>query len=109
MYGRELGFLWRDAAGLPHSLHLVSRGGNESSRGEGFLERVMLDGESLPVPGAPGESVTDEAWGFSLTFMGTSKMGPYDMDRYAAVTPWCTPWMGPLWLHCPCMTVVDAQ
>lgn len=85
---RELGILWTDDAGRPHSLHLVARGGKESSRGEeGFLARAVLDGEPLPVPNTPGAAVTDEAWGFSFTFMGTSKKGPYDVDRYAVRTP----------------------
>jgi len=78
---RELGFLWGDAKGKAHSLHLVAREGKEMKRGEGFLAKAELDGVPVTIPTSLGSAFSDTTGEASLTFLGTAQKGPYEVDR----------------------------
>lgn len=66
-----LGIVWMDAANQKHSLSLVAAKHADLSRGEGFLEAVVLDNAVVAVPQAAGSLV--QVADVSLTFAGTFK------------------------------------
>jgi hypothetical protein len=77
---KELGLLW-NANGQTHTARLAARNGKQQERGNGFLSAVEIDNSAVAVPASEGEAA--KADGFTLTFLGVEKLGPYDVDRYA--------------------------
>ena len=77
---KELGLLW-NANGKTHTARLAARNGKQQERGNGFLSAVEIDNSAVAVPASEGEAT--KADGFTLTFLGVEKLGPYDIDRYA--------------------------
>lgn len=49
--GREVVFLWKDVAEVPHTLHVAARKGSEQARGpRGFLSLIHVDGKAQRIP-----------------------------------------------------------
>lgn len=77
---KEIGVMWR-ADGAEHSLLLVARDGKEQGRGKGFLERVEVDGRSLPLL-QKGETF-ESLGGLNLRYVAKEKAGSFDVDYYS--------------------------
>lgn len=78
---REVGFLWKDAQGQQHTLHLVARNGPQQERGSGFVASAGLDGQRFSLP----KVVNQEAKGagdLSVVFSGVSQVGRLDVEHY---------------------------
>jgi hypothetical protein len=75
----EIGLTWAGADNKRHSAVLVARKGASQEAGAGFLAGVTVDAESLPVPAA--DASLSQA-GLSLTNVGVTKRGPYDMQVF---------------------------
>eukprot|EP00475_Leptophrys_vorax_P008886 TRINITY_DN15804_c0_g2_i1.p1 TRINITY_DN15804_c0_g2~~TRINITY_DN15804_c0_g2_i1.p1 ORF type:complete len:266 (-),score=21.15 TRINITY_DN15804_c0_g2_i1:98-895(-) len=79
---RELGVIWRAVDdNSEHKLLIVARKGKDQERLNGFVERIDLDGETLPRMEVGEEKKL--AGGLSLTFVGYAKSGPFDVDEYS--------------------------
>lgn len=76
---REVGFLWKDAQGNTHKLHMAARDGPEQGKGAGFLSLLSLDGVPVKEPTEPG--VVFQQGDMSLQFVGTAKPHPKPKGR----------------------------
>jgi hypothetical protein len=76
---REVGFLWKGG----HSLHMVAREGKQQERGNGFVSKVVLDGQAVTVPSQPGQQL--QSGDMSLTFEGVEYKGPYEIENFRLI------------------------
>eukprot|EP00271_Cylindrocystis_brebissonii_P017419 TRINITY_DN452_c0_g1_i2.p1 TRINITY_DN452_c0_g1~~TRINITY_DN452_c0_g1_i2.p1 ORF type:complete len:410 (-),score=10.66 TRINITY_DN452_c0_g1_i2:1155-2384(-) len=76
---RELGFLWT-VAGEEHSLHMATREGPETERGDGFVALIKADGSELPKLKESEELTL--GGGLVLRFIEVETEGPYTVEFY---------------------------
>ncbi|CAI5520832.1 unnamed protein product [Closterium sp. Naga37s-1] len=74
---------WRDPIGRQHSVFLKARDGKEQQRGErGFIERMVLDEQTLNPPTQVGHAVHGEG-SFHMVLLSATPMGDgRDRDTY---------------------------
>ena len=77
---KEVGLLWTSADGTRHSAHLVARNGKETARMAGFMTRLAMDNQVVPVPTHEGEEV--RAHGLTLRLVAVDDQGPFEVERY---------------------------
>ncbi|CAI5487612.1 unnamed protein product [Closterium sp. Naga37s-1] len=87
---RELGLMWREEGAVPgdedreHRLRMVARRGTQQERGEGFVERLEVDGVLI---GRMRQGETLKLAGLELTFVGVQMRGPMEVDAYHVSIP----------------------
>ncbi|CAI5515246.1 unnamed protein product [Closterium sp. Naga37s-1] len=87
---RELGLMWREEGAVAgdvdreHRLRMVARRGTQQERGEGFVERLEVDGVLI---GRMRQGETLKLAGLELTFVGVQMRGPMEVDAYHVSIP----------------------
>jgi hypothetical protein len=78
---KEVGLIWKDAAGVSHKVHMVARNGMQQERGDGFMSSLLVDGEKFGIPTVPTETFKG-AGGFAIRFVSVEKHGVHDIENF---------------------------